>query len=107
MKIRRILNAIVNGVTKPQEITEALYYVSEIFNKDVSAMKEYVGTKDMTVEGISKATMNKVSEVLKLVETGKMSKIEGVVEIKMLTTVRDLLITISKEGEEASLKDRN
>ena len=97
---KEMLENIIDGVTAPGELNKALKYVLSIWNKNASGMLAYIELKDSDLGDKKKIIQNatrKITEAISLGKEGKLSEAEVKVEIELVTTLRDLLITISKQ----------
>ena len=93
---KEMLEKIIDGVTAPGELNKALKYVLSIWDKDATAMMEYIGLKEKDLgdkEAIIQNATRKITEAIALGKEGKLSEAEVKVEIELVTTLRDLLIT--------------
>ena len=105
-KEKEILGAIINGVSAPEEFNKVMEYVFAIWDKDMNKMLSYIGLTKENIEGkgteqivqtIVKASTNKMAEAVDLCKAGKISEKEVEVEIKLVSGLRDLLITASQQ----------
>ena len=99
---KEMLEKIIDGVTAPGELNKALKYVLSIWNKDATAMLEYIGLKEKDLgdkEAIIQNATRKITEAISLGKEGKLSEAEVKVEIELVTTLRDLLITAGTDKE--------
>ena len=97
---KEMLEKIIDGVTAPGELNKALKYVLSIWNKDTAAMLKYIGLDKGDLsnkEAIIQGATRKITEAVALGKDGKLSEAEVKVEIELVTTLRDLLITTSKQ----------
>ena len=93
---KEMLEKIIDGVTAPGELNKALKYVLSIWDKDATAMMEYIELKEKDLgdkEAIIQNATRKITEAIALGKEGKLSEAEVKVEIELVTTLRDLLIT--------------
>ena len=99
---RKLANVIVDGVTEGEELNKAVLYALNIW-KNTAEMAGALGIEESDVDsenGAEKVTQGyyeKVSEVLRAGEEGVLSPGEVMAEVKLLSTVRDMLITINKD----------
>ena len=99
---KEMLEKIIDGVTAPGELNKALKYVLSIWNKDVASMLEYIGLDDSALgnkEAIVQGATRKITETVELGKEGKLSDAEVRVEIELVTTLRDLLITTGTDKD--------
>jgi hypothetical protein len=109
----KLLSEIVNGITASKELGTALVYVLNIW-PDSDAIAKALGLEsvDSAMEGadtkITDAYFAKAAEVYNALNAGELSAKEANVEIKLLSTVRDILITLKKSDKDKrkSLTDR-
>ncbi|MFA7074018.1 MAG: hypothetical protein WC234_02380, partial [Endomicrobiaceae bacterium] len=96
-----VMGEVVNGVTAPSELSQTLEYVLNIWSRDTGAMLEYIGLdKDTELsnnKAIVQAATDKMAEAIEMGKKGELSGAEVKTEIALVTTLRDLLITTSKE----------
>ena len=99
---KEMLGKIIDGVTAPGELNKALKYVLSIWNKDAASMLEYIGLDDGSLgnkEAIIQGATRKITEAVALGKEGKLSDAEVRVEIELVTTLRDLLITVGTDSD--------
>ena len=97
---KEMLANIIDGVTAPGELNKALKYVLSIWNKDATAMLKYIGLNEGALGNKEKIIQNatrKITEAIALGKEGKLSEAEVKVEIELVTTLRDLLITTGRQ----------
>jgi hypothetical protein len=106
--VEQLGRAIVDGVTAPAELNRQLAYVLSVW-PDAASMMERIGITGKEVlskEGM-KAIINgyyaAANEVVKAGAKGTLSAEEVNIEIKLLSTVRDLLITLNQAGNREEL----
>jgi len=95
-----LLNRIY-GVMKAGEREEIIEYLVAAFKGEgkADAMREYIGATGTGDEEISQAVMDKIEEVIKLGAEGKVDKVIAEAEIKILTGIREILMTTNKLEE--------
>ena len=105
-KEKEILGTIINGVSAPEEFNKVMEYVFAIWDKDMDKMLSYIDLTREKIDGkatkqivqtIVKASVNKMAEAVDLCKAGKISEKEAEVEIKLVSGLRDLLITASQQ----------
>ncbi|WP_372520819.1 hypothetical protein [Candidatus Ruminimicrobiellum ovillum] len=99
---KEMLEKIIDGVTAPGELSKALKYVLSIWNKDAASMLEYIGLDESAMgnkEAIVQGATRKITEAVALGKEGKLSEAEVRVEIELVTTLRDLLMTVGTDKE--------
>ncbi|MEA5001376.1 MAG: hypothetical protein VB017_05790, partial [Endomicrobiaceae bacterium] len=98
-----VMGEVVNGVTAPSELSKTLEYVLNIWSRDTGAMLEYIGldkgTELSNTKAIVQAATDKMAEAIEMGKKGELSGAEVRTEIALVTTLRDLLITSSKEAK--------
>ena len=103
-KEKEIMGTVINGVTAPEEFNKVMDYVFAIWDKDMDKMLDYIGLtradiKENAVETIVKASTNKMAEAVELCKKEEISSKELEVEIKLVSGLRDLLITAVQQGD--------
>ena len=100
---------IVDGVMEGGELEKAVMYVLNIW-KNTGEMAAAIGVKEEDIRGeggvdaITQGYYKQVSAVLDAGKEGILSPGEVMVEVKLLSTVRDMLITakrnVTRRGKE-------
>ena len=112
-KEKEIMGTVINGVTAPEEFNKVMDYVFAIWDKDMDKMLDYIGLtradiKENAVETIVKASTNKMAEAVELCKKEEISSKELEVEIKLVSGLRDLLITtVQQKNADSFLKEEN
>jgi hypothetical protein len=102
--VRKLADLIINGVTEGKEAAKAVLYALNIW-KNAPEMAGALGITleeakgDNGVDAIVQGYYKKVSAVLDAHEKGLLSPGEVTTEIKLLSTVRDMLITVNKSKD--------
>jgi hypothetical protein len=104
---RKLADTIVNGVTEGTEQSTAVLYVLNIW-KNMEEMAGALGTSIEKVrsEGeveITKGEYEKVGEAVEAGANNELSPGEVMAEVKLLSTVRDLLIGVVKGDSELGI----
>jgi hypothetical protein len=97
---KEMLGYIINGITAPSELNEALPYVLDIWSKDTTKMLEYIGLQESDLgnkELIIQNATRSITKAIELSKEGELSAGELKVEIALVTTLRDLLITAGQQ----------
>jgi hypothetical protein len=101
---KEMMEEVINGVTSPKELSEALTYVLKIWGRSAEEMLEYIGLNKGDIgnkEAIVQASMDKMAQAIEMGKEGKISTAEVRVEIAIVTAMRDLLITASSQEKPA------
>jgi hypothetical protein len=98
-KIEKLERDIVDGVIKPNDINRQLAYVLRVW-KNAGEMMDRIGVKEgYGVKEITEGYYKAAGEVVK----SGMSVQEVNIEIKLLSTIRDLLITLEQSSNKQEL----
>ena len=76
---KEMMEEVINGVTSPKELSEALGYVLKIWGRSAGEMLGYIGLNEGDIgnkEAIVQASMDKMAQAIEIGKEGKISAAE-------------------------------